>query len=109
MSLNNKRSCLLIIQQSDVALPMNLDQVDVVDIPDLTGKPVEEPTDSRMFRHPIPMPFPDQHGLVFHLYQSQFHRLSGRIWEQCFCVTLPTYRVVVELEEQLRKFELELP
>ncbi|KAI9467286.1 hypothetical protein BJY52DRAFT_1182729 [Lactarius psammicola] len=81
-----------VTQHTDVALPMNLDQVDVIDIPDLTGKPVEEPTDS-----------------LFHLYQSQFQRLSGRIWDQCFSVTLPTYRVVVDLEEQLRKFELELP
>lgn len=45
-----------ITQHSDVALPMNLDQVDVVDIPDLAGKPVEEPTDSRRFRHALPMP-----------------------------------------------------
>src|ERR1700761_149015 len=96
-------------QHFDVALPMNLDQVDVVDNPDLTGKPVEEPTDSCRWRHPIPILFPNQWGSVFHLYQSQFQRLSGRIWDQCFCITLPTYRVVVDLEEQLRKFELELP
>lgn len=36
-------------------------------------------------------------------------RLSGHMWDQCFSVTLPTYRVVMDLEEQLRKFELELP
>lgn len=87
-----RRPYIISEQHSDVALPMNLDQVDVADVPELTGKPVEEPTDS-----------------LFHLYQSQIQRLSGRIWDQCFCVTLPTYRVVLDLEEQLRKFELELP
>jgi len=39
-----------ITQHTDVTLPMNLDQIDVVDISDLTGKPVEEPTDSGRFK-----------------------------------------------------------
>ncbi|KAI0248675.1 fungal-specific transcription factor domain-containing protein [Lactifluus subvellereus] len=79
-------------QHVDVALPMNLDQTDVIDTPNLTGKPVEEPTDS-----------------LYHLYHCQFQRLTGRIWDQCFCVTLPTYRVVMDMEDQVRKFELDLP
>jgi hypothetical protein len=29
--------------------------------------------------------------------------------DQCFGIALPTYREVLDLEEQLRKFELELP
>ncbi|KAH9173397.1 fungal-specific transcription factor domain-containing protein [Lactarius sanguifluus] len=87
-----RRPYIIFEQHTDVALPMNLDQVDVIDTPDLTGKPVEEPTDS-----------------LFHLYQSKFQKLTGHIWDQCFCVTLPTYRVVLDLEEQLRKFELEIP
>ncbi|KAI9447753.1 fungal-specific transcription factor domain-containing protein [Lactarius indigo] len=87
-----RRPYIISEQHTDVAFPMNLDQVDVVDAPDLTGKPVEEPTDS-----------------LFHIYQSKFQKLSGHIWDQCFCVTLPTYRVVLDLEEQLRRFELEIP
>ncbi|KAH9071641.1 fungal-specific transcription factor domain-containing protein [Lactarius deliciosus] len=78
-----RRPYIISEQHTDVALPMNLDQVDVIDTPDLTGKPVEEPTDSR--------------------------NLLATYWDQCFCVTLPTYRVVLDLEEQLRKFELEIP
>jgi hypothetical protein len=31
------------------------------------------------------------------------------MWDQCFSIALPTYREVLDLEEQLRKFELELP
>ncbi|KAH9062232.1 fungal-specific transcription factor domain-containing protein [Lactarius vividus] len=87
-----RRPYIISEQHTDVALPMNLDQVDVIDTPDLTGKPVEEPTDS-----------------LFHLYQAKFQKLSGHIWDQCFCVTLPTYQVVLDLEEQLRRFELEIP
>ena len=88
---------------------MNLDQTDVINIPDLIGKPVDEPTDSCKYRHALTMQFPDQRGVVYHLYHCQFQRLAGRIWDQCFCVTLPTYRVVIDLEDQLRKFELDLP
>ncbi|KAI0306905.1 fungal-specific transcription factor domain-containing protein [Multifurca ochricompacta] len=91
-SMEYRRPYIISEQHVDVALPMNLDQADVVDIPDLAGKTLEEPTDS-----------------LYHLYQSQFQKLSGHVWDQCFCVTLPTYRVVMDLEEQLRKFELELP
>jgi hypothetical protein len=88
---------------------MNLDQADVIGTPDLTGKPVEEPTDSCEYRPIHMMLFPNKCCVVFHLYQSQLQRLTGRIWDQCFCVTLPTYRVVVDVEDQLRKFELDLP
>ncbi|KAH9048954.1 fungal-specific transcription factor domain-containing protein [Lactarius hengduanensis] len=87
-----RRPYIIFEQHTDVALPMNLDQVDVIDTPDLKGKPVEEPTDS-----------------LFHLYQSKFQKLSGHIWDQCFCVRLPTYRVVLDIEDELRKFELEIP
>ena len=31
------------------------------------------------------------------------------MWDQCFSIALPTYRQVLDLEEQLRKFELDLP
>ena len=34
-----------VAQHTDVALPMNLDQVDVVNDPNLTGKPMEELTE----------------------------------------------------------------
>jgi hypothetical protein len=86
---------------------MNLDQTDVINIPDLIGKPVEEPTDSCKYRHALICSF--LISVVYHLYHCQFQRLAGRIWDQCFCVTQPTYRVVIDLEDQLRKFELDLP
>lgn len=31
------------------------------------------------------------------------------MWDRCFSIALPTYRVVMDLEDQLRMFELELP
>ena len=31
------------------------------------------------------------------------------MWDQCFGITQPTYRGVLDFEEQLRKFELDLP
>jgi hypothetical protein len=88
---------------------MNLDQTDVIGIPNLTGKPVEEPTDTCGYRLTPIMLLPNPRWIVFHLYSSQYYRLSGQIWDQCFCITLPTYRVVMDAEDQLRKFELDLP
>jgi len=46
---------------------------------------------------------------AYHLYRIQLRKLGGRMWDQCFSVAQPTYRVVIDLEEQLKKFELELP
>ena len=31
------------------------------------------------------------------------------MWDQCFGIALPTYREILVLDEQLSKFELELP
>lgn len=31
------------------------------------------------------------------------------MWDQCFSTALPTYRQVLDLEEELRKFEPNLP
>jgi len=87
-----RRPYIISEQHTDVALPMNLDQADVVDIPSLTGKPMEEPTE-----------------YSYHIYHCQLRKLSGRMWDQCFSTALPTYRVVIDLEEQVRQFELELP
>ena len=43
------------------------------------------------------------------MYRIELRKLCGRLLDQCFSITLPTYREVLDLEEQLRKFELELP
>ncbi|KAI0265106.1 fungal-specific transcription factor domain-containing protein [Gloeopeniophorella convolvens] len=91
-NMEYRRPYIIFEQHTDVALPMNLDQVDVVDTPGLTGKPVEEATDS-----------------LYHLYHCKIHRLSGRIWDACFSVALPTYRMIMDFEEELRKFDLDLP
>jgi hypothetical protein len=88
---------------------MNLDQADVSSTPNLTGKPVEEPTDTCGYGLTPIVLLPNPCGIVFHLYSSQYYRLAGQIWDQCFSVTLPTYRVVIDAEDQLRKFELDLP
>ncbi|KAH9998335.1 fungal-specific transcription factor domain-containing protein [Russula vinacea] len=87
-----RRPYIISDQHTDVALPMNLDQADVVNIPGLTGKPMEEPTE-----------------YSYHLYHCQLRKLSGHLWDQCFSTALPTYRVVMDLEEQIMQFELELP
>ncbi|KAI9508667.1 fungal-specific transcription factor domain-containing protein [Russula earlei] len=92
LCMEYRRPYMISEQHIDAALPMNLDQADVVDAPELTGKPLEEPTE-----------------YLYHLYQCQLHKLSGHMWDQCFSITLPTYRAVIDLEEKLRKFELELP
>lgn len=31
------------------------------------------------------------------------------MWDQCFGIALPTYREILDLDEQLSKFELKLP
>ncbi|KAF8506033.1 fungal-specific transcription factor domain-containing protein, partial [Russula emetica] len=87
-----RRPYIILDLHTDVALPMNLDQVDVVNDPNLTGKPMEEITECS-----------------YHLYRIELRKLCGRMWDQCFGIALPTYREVLDLEEQLRKFELELP
>jgi len=87
-----RRPYIISEQHTDVALPLNLDEADVIDIPELTGKPMDEPTE-----------------YLFHLYSCQLKKFSGDMWDQCFSITLPTYRVVIDLEERLRKFELGLP
>ncbi|KAI0068879.1 hypothetical protein BV25DRAFT_1986436 [Artomyces pyxidatus] len=91
-SMEYRRPYLIMEHHTDVQLPMNLDQVDVLDLPELVGKPLEEPTDS-----------------LFLLLQSRLQQICGQIWDQCFSVNVPAYRVVIDFEEQLRKFERELP
>ncbi|KAA1466296.1 hypothetical protein DENSPDRAFT_831104 [Dentipellis sp. KUC8613] len=86
------RPYVILDQHTDVALPMNLDQSEIRDIGELVPKPMDEPTDS-----------------LFHVLQSRFAQLGGQLWDQCFAITLPTYRKVMELEDQFRKFEIELP
>lgn len=44
---NSKRELIFLSQHVDVALPMNLDEADIIDTPTLIGKPVEEPTEYR--------------------------------------------------------------
>ncbi|KAI0053037.1 hypothetical protein FA95DRAFT_1601390 [Auriscalpium vulgare] len=87
-----RRPYVIMEQHTDVGPILNLDQADLVDLPNLVGKPLEEPTDT-----------------LFQLLQSRFHLLCGRIWDQCFSIALPSYRTVIDIEEQLRKFERELP
>ncbi|TFY72108.1 hypothetical protein EVG20_g907 [Dentipellis fragilis] len=86
------RPYVILDQHTDVALPMNLDQAEIRDIGDLVSKPMDEPTDS-----------------LFHVLQTRFAQLAGQLWDQCFAITLPTYCKVMELEDQFRKFEIELP
>lgn len=87
-----RRPYIISDQHTDVALPMNLDQVDVVNDPNLTGKPMEELTECS-----------------YHLYRIELRKLYGRMWDQCFSIALPTYQNVLDFEEQLGKFELGLP
>ena len=106
---NSQRELTILSQHSDVALPMNLDQVDIIDTPNLIGKPVEEPTEYCEYNLPLVFFRYLISPLVFHLYHFRFWKLCGHIWDQCFSTTLPTYRVVMDWEDQLKKFELELP
>lgn len=49
------------------------------------------------------------HSPAFHLLQIHWAKLTGRIWEECFSVQMPTYSVVMAIEDEIRKFELSLP
>ena len=44
---DSQRELIILSQHVDVALPMNLDEADIIDTPNLIGKPVEEPTEYR--------------------------------------------------------------
>jgi hypothetical protein len=44
---NYQHELIILSQHADVALPLNLDEADIVDTPNLIGKPVEEPTEYR--------------------------------------------------------------
>lgn len=46
---------------------------------------------------------------MFHVVEAKFGRLAGRVYDGFFSLTLPTYQDVLDLEEQVRKFELEVP
>ncbi|KAI0033357.1 hypothetical protein K488DRAFT_85037 [Vararia minispora EC-137] len=72
---------------------MNLDQVDVVDVPTLIEKQSDVATDT-----------------LFHIQHARFQQLGGRVWDKCFSgITLPTYRTILDLEAEIRHFELEIP
>ncbi|KAI0320608.1 hypothetical protein OF83DRAFT_1103821 [Amylostereum chailletii] len=71
---------------------MNLDQIDVHDMLNLVSRPMDEPTE-----------------FTFHILHIQLAKFMGRQWDLCFGITLPTYQNVLELEQTLRKFELEIP
>jgi hypothetical protein len=88
---------------------MNLDQVDVVNDPNLTGKPMEELTECSEDIIPHSWFCYLNISPAYHLYRIELKRLCGRMWDQCFGIALPTYREILDLDEQLSKFELELP
>ncbi|KAH9960474.1 fungal-specific transcription factor domain-containing protein [Russula dissimulans] len=66
LCMEYRRPYIISEQHADVALPLNLDEADVIDIPELTGKPVEEPTE-----------------YLFHLYSCQIknYRFGGATQE----------------------------
>ena len=46
---------------------------------------------------------------MFHVVHAKYGRLIGRVYDGFFSLTLPTYKDVLHLEEQVRKFELDIP
>jgi len=56
---NSQRELIILSQHVDVALPMNLDEADIVDTPNLIGRPVEEPTEYRENNYTFMILLPD--------------------------------------------------
>ncbi|KIM90631.1 hypothetical protein PILCRDRAFT_916 [Piloderma croceum F 1598] len=87
-----RRPYIILDQHCDVATPLNLDQFELRDAPHMQGKSLGQPTDT-----------------IFHILQSKWARLIGGMWDQCFCTNAPSYQTVIDIERQIRTFELELP
>lgn len=80
------------------------------DIPNLHDKQLDVPTEHSESQTEDETGHPAQpHPSAFHILQIRWAKLTGKIWDECFATRLPSYRVVFELEEEIRKFELELP
>ncbi|KAI0796760.1 fungal-specific transcription factor domain-containing protein [Abortiporus biennis] len=77
---------------ADVKLPINLDQAQLTDSPNLTGYPDSYPT-----------------AYLFQLQHIQWSRLYAEIWDKCFSIQLPTYRAVLTLEKQILRLEFAIP
>ncbi|THH20158.1 hypothetical protein EW146_g1162 [Bondarzewia mesenterica] len=110
------RPYIIFEQHSDVAPCLNIDEATVEDVTELVSKPLEEPTDSRTSPYHSPDIYKLSHVSnvllaceVYIILQSRWARLLGHMWDDCFAITLPTYRVVLDYESQIRKFELDLP
>ncbi|KAI0081682.1 hypothetical protein K474DRAFT_1129188 [Panus rudis PR-1116 ss-1] len=91
-SASLRRPYMIHEQHCDVEIPMNLDQVRLSDGPELTGFPMTQPTEQ-----------------LYHIEQIKWARFMGKMWDQCFGVELPTYRTIINLEEEIRKYEAEIP
>ncbi|ETW83845.1 hypothetical protein HETIRDRAFT_415584 [Heterobasidion irregulare TC 32-1] len=86
------RPYVIFEHHTDVAASMNLDEISLETDDELVPKSMEEPTDS-----------------LYLIIQSRWAQLIGQIWDSCFAINLPTYRTVVDFENRIRKFELDLP
>lgn len=46
---------------------------------------------------------------VYLIFQSRFSQLVGRMCDDCFGAQLPTFRTVMDYEDQLRSFDCDIP
>ncbi|TCD70846.1 Factor arrest protein 11 [Steccherinum ochraceum] len=86
-----RRPYIILDQHCDVSPPMNLDQSHLLDTPNLVGLPLSTPTD-----------------YLFQLEQVKWAQLVGKMWDRCFGIKLPTYRMVIDIENEIRQFESEI-
>ncbi|KZV64820.1 hypothetical protein PENSPDRAFT_756965 [Peniophora sp. CONT] len=86
------RPYMIMEQHMDVEYPCNLDQSEILDVPELVPKSIDVATE-----------------YLFHIVHAKYGRLVGRVYDGFFSLSLPTYRDVLDLEDQVRKFELEVP
>jgi len=91
-SLTLRRPYMIHEKHCDVITPLNLDSTELCDVLDLQGKPLDQPTEH-----------------MYHILQIQWTTLLGRMWDQCFCAVVPSYRMILDIEDQIRRFELDIP
>ncbi|KAF8897269.1 fungal-specific transcription factor domain-containing protein [Infundibulicybe gibba] len=78
-------------QHCNVTLPSNLSQIDIQEGPMCT--------------------YPSTHVTeqTFHILQIHWAKLMRRMWERCFASQIPSYKSILDFEEEIRKFERDLP
>jgi len=83
-----RRPYIILDQHCDVVVPMNLDQSHLLDVPNLIGLPPTKPTE-----------------YLFQLEQVKWAQMVGRMWDRCFGIKLPTYKMIIDIENEIREYE----